>query len=145
MSDVPAPRIHIRVRRGMGERANWWQLGRFALVGASGYVVNLAVFWAAVHAAGLDHRIGATLAFLVAVTNNFTWNRTWTFAGSEPGRVHRQAVRFLCVSVVGFALNLAVLEALIAAGLPELASQAIAVALVMPVNFVGNRLWTFAA
>ena len=144
MSDFPAPRAHVRVRRGLQHSANWLQLGRFALVGASGYAVNLAVFALAVHAAGLDHRIAATLAFLVAVTNNFVWNRTWTFA-SGGGRMRHQAARFLTVSVGGFVLNLLILEALIAAGLPEIAAQAIAVAVVMPVNFVGNRLWTFAA
>lgn len=145
MSEIPAPRVHVRVRRGMAHAENWWQLARFGAVGGSGYVVNLLVFWLAVHPAGLDHRIGATLAFLVAVTNNFVWNRIWTFAGATPTRVHAQAVRFLVVSVGGFVVNLVVLEALIAAGLPELAAQAIAVAVAMPVNFVGNRLWTFSA
>jgi putative flippase GtrA len=29
-------------------------------------------------------------------------------------------------------------------GLPALAGQALAVGLTMPVNFVGNKLWTFA-
>lgn len=136
--------MHVRVRRGMAEPENWKQLARFAAVGGSGYVVNLVVFWLAVHPAGLDHRLGATLAFLVAVTNNFVWNRMWTFAGSSD-RVHRQATRFLAVSVAGFLVNLGLLEALIAAGVPELGAQAVAVAIAMPVNFVGNRLWTFAA
>ena len=144
MAELPAPRVHVRVRRGLQVGANWRQLARFGLVGAGGYVVNLAVFWAAVHAAGLDHRVAATLAFLVAVTNNFVWNRTWTFAPG-PARLHRQAMRFLTVSVAGFLLNLAILEVLVLAGLPEVAAQAIAVAVVMPVNFIGNRLWTFAA
>jgi dolichol-phosphate mannosyltransferase len=144
MSDFPAPRVHVRVRQGLRQPANWLQLGRFALVGASGYVVNLAVFWLAVHVGGADHRLAATAAFLVAVTNNFAWNRTWTFAPGS-ARMRHQALRFLTVSVGGFLLNLAVLEALVVAGMPELGAQAIAVALVMPVNFVGNRLWTFAA
>ena len=144
MSDIPAPRVHVRVRRGMSHAENWLQLGRFALVGASGYVVNLVVFWLAVHPGALDHRIAATLAFLVAVTNNFVWNRSWTF-GIGSGQVHAQAVRFFVVSGLGFLVNLAVLELLVSGGMPELAAQAIAVAVAMPVNFVGNRLWTFAA
>jgi putative flippase GtrA len=38
-----------------------------------------------------------------------------------------------------------VLEALVASGsVGELAAQAIAVAVAMPFNFLGNRLWTFA-
>jgi putative flippase GtrA len=143
MSDLPASRVHVRIRRGLREPANWQQLGRFALVGGSGYAVNLIVFSLAVHAAGRHHSVAATAAFLVAVTNNFLLNRVWTF-GPGVGRMRHQAWRFLAVSVVGFVVNLAVLEALVAAGLPEIGAQAIAVAVAMPVNFVGNRLWTFS-
>ena len=50
----------------------------------------------------------------------------------------------LTVSVIGLGVNLAILEALVSgAGLAELPSQAIAVAIAMPVNFIGNKLWTF--
>jgi len=128
--------------RSLPTRADWWQLTRFAVVGASGYAVNLAVFALAFSVAGLDHRIAATAAFLVAVTNNFTWNRIWTFRRPD-GRISHQAARFLTVSLAGFALNLVVLEVLIALGMPELGAQAIAVAVVMPFNFLLNRRWTF--
>jgi putative flippase GtrA len=128
--------------RRAGARGAWWQLARFAAVGASGYVVNLVVFALAFSVAGLDHRVAATAAFLVAVTNNFTWNRIWTFRRPD-GRISHQAARFLAVSVAGFALNLVLLEVLVAAGAPELGAQATAVALVMPFNFLLNRRWTF--
>jgi putative flippase GtrA len=53
-------------------------------------------------------------------------------------------MRFLVVSVVGLGVNLAVLEALVSGvELGEFKSQAIAVAVAMPVNFIGNKLWTF--
>jgi putative flippase GtrA len=133
-----------RVRRGLRNADNWLQLLRFAIVGASGYLVNLVVFWIAVHPAGTGHRTAATAAFVVALANNFLWNRTWTFKTGTPGRVHHQAAKFFAVSLAGFAVNLVVLEALVtAAGLADLPSQAIAVAVAMPVNFFGNRYWTF--
>ena len=37
-------RKRTRMRHGLRKQANWLQLVRFGLVGASGYVVNLAVF-----------------------------------------------------------------------------------------------------
>lgn len=139
---VPAA-FAARFRAGLGEPENWLQLLRFALVGASGYLVNLAVFAVAVHSLGLDHRLAATLAFVVAVTNNFVLNRSWTFPVSER-RVHHQALRFLVVSVAGFLVNLGVLEALVVGlDVAELPAQAVAVAVAMPVNFLGNRQWTF--
>jgi putative flippase GtrA len=133
-----------RIHRGTRKPGNWVQLLRFALVGASGYAVNLAVF--AVLAAGLDvhHLAAAVAAFCVAVTNNFAWNRHWTF-DARGGHAGFQAVRFLTVSVLGLCLNLVLLELFVsAAELPELPAQALAVALTMPVNFIGNKLWTFA-
>lgn len=138
---IAAP-LARRVLSGLGQPENWLQLLRFGLVGISGYAVNLLVFTLAI-AAGADHRVAATVAFVVAVTNNFAWNRSWTFPASE-GRVHHQALRFLVVSLAGFAVNLAVLEALVVgADLAELPAQALAVAVAMPVNFLGNRQWTF--
>ncbi|WP_272475207.1 GtrA family protein [Baekduia alba] len=132
-----------RVRHGVRDADNWWQLARFTAVGASGYVVNLITFALCVHALDLDFRVAAVIAFLVAVTNNFWWNRHWTFEAGA-GHAGQQAVRFLVVSVAAFAVNFVVLEALVTgADVKELLAQAIAVAAATPCNFVGNKLWTF--
>jgi putative flippase GtrA len=104
--------------------------------------VNLAVFSALVLGADWHHLAAATASFLVAVTNNYTWNRLWTFRGQR-GHVAYQGIRFLIVAVCALAANLVVLEALIWAGLPEVMAQAIAIVLVMPLNFIGNKLWSF--
>jgi len=134
-----------RVRRGTLRSENWVQLAKFGLVGGSGYVVNLAVFAALAEGADIHHIPAAIGAFLVAVTNNFAWNRVWTFRTEAPdGHPAHQGVRFLTVSVIGLGVNLVILELLISgAGLAELPAQAIAVAVAMPVNFIGNKLWTF--
>jgi putative flippase GtrA len=132
-----------RVRRGVRQAHNWWQLVRFTAVGASGYVVNLATFTLCVHVLDLDFRIAAFLAFLVAVTNNFWWNRHWTFDARE-GHAGQQAYRFLVISVAAFVVNLGILELLVSvADLKEVVAQAIAVAAATPCNFLGNKLWTF--
>jgi dolichol-phosphate mannosyltransferase len=121
------------------------QLLKFSVVGGSGYLVNLAVFALLADNLGIHHAIAAIGAFCVAVTNNFLWNRYWTFEPGE-GRASFQAVRFLTVSVLSLVLNLAVLEAILAGTeVGELTAQAIAVAAVMPFNFLGNKLWTFAS
>jgi putative flippase GtrA len=132
-----------RLRHGVRQPHNWWQLARFTAVGASGYVVNLVTFAVCVHALDVDYRIAAVIAFLVAVTNNFWWNRHWTFAAGE-GHAGHQALRFLVVSTGAFAVNFVVLELLVsAADFKEVLAQAIAVAAATPCNFIGNKLWTF--
>ncbi len=139
-----AGELRDRARSALRERQNWLQLVRFGIVGASGYLVNLATFTLCVEALGFDHRGAAVGAFLVAVTNNFAWNRQWTFRARDHGQVSHQAPRFLAVSVAAFLLAFVVLEVLVvAAGVPEVPAQAISVLVAMPFNFVGNRLWTF--
>lgn len=129
------------VRAALGRRANWTQLFKFCLVGASGYVINLAVF-AGLIAAGLHYLPGAVCSFVVAVTNNYWWNRHWTFRNRR-GHLVYQGMRFLLVSVVALGANLLALTILVRLGMPELPAQAIAIVLVTPWNFVVNKLWSF--
>jgi putative flippase GtrA len=137
-----APRVHHRVRHGMRRTHNWIQLVKFFAVGGSGYVVNLFVFWIAYHQIGFHYLASATCAFAVAVFNNFWWNRHWTF-GAREGHAGFQAARFFTVSVLALVVNLIALKLLVGGGMSELPAQAIAVALAMPFNFIGNKLWTF--
>jgi putative flippase GtrA len=124
--------------------ASWWQLLKFGIVGGSGYLINLAVFALLAGNFGAHHSLAALGAFAVAVTNNFLWNRYWTF-GPGDGSAGFQAARFFAVSIGALGLNLAVLELLVAGGsVGDLTAQAIAVAVAMPFNFLGNKLWTFA-
>ncbi len=132
-----------RIGIGAREPTNWVQLFKFGVVGATGYAVNLIVFAILVEGLGVHHIAAAIGAFLVAVTNNFLLNRHWTFDAAG-GHAGEQAWRFLAVSLIGLGVNLGVLALLVdGAELAELPSQAIAVAVAMPVNFLGNKLWTF--
>ena len=131
-----------RVDAALRRRANWEQLVKFCLVGATGYVVNLAVYTLLLEGAGLHYLTAAIGSFLVAVTNNYLWNRAWTFRGQR-GHVVLQGARFLIVSTLALGANLLVLHLLVRAGLGEVVAQAIAIVLVTPVNFVGNKLWSF--
>jgi putative flippase GtrA len=136
-------RVHTRVRHGLRRPHNWVQLVKFCVVGGSGYVVNLIVFTIAVEALGAHHLVGATAAFVVAVTNNFWWNRHWTFGAGE-GHAGFQAARFFTVSVIAFLFAAGVLELLVTVGgLPDVPAQAISIIAATPLNFVGNKMWSF--
>jgi putative flippase GtrA len=141
--DAP-PRLRARMHAGVRRPANWLELVRFGVVGASGYVVNLIVFSLLVHGSGADYRLAATAAFVVAVANNFLWNRHWTFRARH-GHAGFQAVRFFTVSIGAFVFSLAILELLVA-GLdaPEVPAQAVAIVAATPLSFLGNKLWSFA-
>ena len=130
-------RVWPALRRG----ANWVQLAKFCTVGASGYVVNLAVYWLLL-SADVHYLPAAVCSFLVAVTNNYLWNRLWTFH-HQRGRLVYQGMRFLLVSTIALAANLVFLWILVALGVGALPAQAIAIVLVTPWNFAANKLWSF--
>jgi putative flippase GtrA len=136
--------VHLRIRAGLRRPHNWVQLFKFCAVGGSGYAVNLSVFAVCVTALDLHHLVAATCAFAVAVTNNFLWNRYWTFRARR-GHAGFQAARFFAVSIAAFLLAASVLELLVSvAGVSELPAQAISIVVATPLNFIGNKMWSFA-
>jgi dolichol-phosphate mannosyltransferase len=132
----------VRARRALQRRQNWLQLAKFCAVGASGYAVNLAVYTALLKWVGLHYIAAATGSFLVAATNNYAWNRLWTFR-DDRGHVVYQGMRFLTVSLVAYLANIGVLAAFVTAGVGKIVAQALAIVLVTPLNFLGNKLWSF--
>jgi dolichol-phosphate mannosyltransferase len=136
--------MHTRLRRGVRKTDNWLQLFKFCAVGGSGYVVNLIVFAFFVQVGDAHHLIAATAAFGVAVANNFWWNRHWTFDAGD-GHAGFQAARFFTVSVFAFLFAAALLESLVrfTQG-SEVTAQALSIVAATPLNFVGNKMWSFA-
>jgi putative flippase GtrA len=123
----------VAVALALRARDNWTQLAKFCAVGAIGYLINLGVYAAL---------LNAGLHFLVAVTSNYTWNRLWTFRDRRRG-VAAQGLRFFAVSLASLGANLLVLDLLISLGAGKLVGQAVAIVVVTPLNFVGNKLWSF--
>lgn len=134
--------LATRAGRALRRPQNWTQLLKFCAVGVSGYVVNLGVYTLLVRGLDVHYMPAAVCSFVVAVANNYAWNRAWTFRG-ERGHFYYQGLRFFIVSWCALAANLLALRGLVALGLDEVAAQAIAIVLVTPVNFLGNKLWSF--
>jgi dolichol-phosphate mannosyltransferase len=139
MVDVPARRS--RAHAALRHRGNWVQLAKFCVVGASGYIVNLVVYTLLLHA-GLHYLVAAVCSFVVACASNYFLNRHWTFHDRR-GHVGVQGLQFLVISAISLGANLLVLHILISVGTGKLVGQAIAIIVVTPLNFLGNRLWSF--
>jgi putative flippase GtrA len=134
--------IHSRAGKALRRPQNWIQLLKFCAVGATGYVVNLAVYALLVRGADVQYLAAAVCSFAVAVTNNYLWNRLWTFRETR-GDLYHQGVRFLVVSLVALGLNLGILKVLVEFGTNKIVAQAIAIILVTPFSFSINKLWSF--
>ena len=134
--------VGTRAMHALRAPHNWLQLARFCAVGVSGYAINLAVYTALLKWANLHYLGAAFFSFLVAVTNNYWWNRHWTFRGQK-GHFAYQGMRFAVVSAAALAANLGMLRILVALGVGKVLAQAIAIIAVTPLNFIGNKLWSF--
>ncbi|MBV8078948.1 MAG: GtrA family protein [Actinobacteria bacterium] len=132
--------IANRAVSALRRRHNWVQLGQFAVVGGVGYAINLVVYALLL---GLGAHTAAAISFVVSAASNYWWNRHWTFAHAK-GHFGYQGMRFFTVSAVAFGANQLWLYLLLdLAGLGKVVAQAIAILLVVPLNFIGNKLWSF--
>ena len=135
------PALSARAARALRHPANWIQLAKFGVVGASGYVVNLGVYTVLLHS-GVHFRLAAVVSFVVSAASNYVLNRAWTFR-AQRGHFAYQGARFLVVSVASLAANQVWLTLFVWAGAGKIVAQAISIVLVMPLNFLGNKLWSF--
>jgi putative flippase GtrA len=136
----PVAVLENRAVQALRRPANWIQLAKFGVVGAVGYIVNLGVY---VLLLGIGAHAAAAVSFVVSAANNYWWNRHWTFADSK-GHFGAQGARFLGVSLAALAVNqIWLLVFLDWLGLGKIVAQAIAIILVTPLNFLGNKLWSF--
>ena len=136
------PETTPRFAAGLLGHRTFRQLVKFGLVGATGFIINVSVFAFCLRVLEVHYRLAYVFAFCVAVTNNFAWNRIWTFR-HQRGDVAYQGARFFVVSALALAANLVLLEVLVSLTSRPVFAQAIAIVLVTPVNFVGNKLWSF--
>ena len=130
----------LRAAEALRRRHNWIQLGKFGAVGLSGYAINLVVYTLVL---GLGAHVAASISFVVSAASNYWWNRHWTFAGQK-GSFATQGMRFYVVSFVAFGVNQLWLAVFLDwLGWGKRISEVVAILLVMPLNFLGNKLWSF--
>ncbi len=90
---------------------------RFGLVGLSGVVVDLGLYYLLRTSAGLGLTRSAILSAEVAILNNFWWNELWTFAdiARRQGKWRQRSKRLLkfnLVCLTGLVLNVLLLNLL---------------------------------
>jgi dolichol-phosphate mannosyltransferase len=135
----------VRLMHGLRKPANWLQLIQFGVVGITGFVINTVVYYFLLRRVGMHYLPSSFIAFCVAVLNNFTWNRIWTFRHKrDSSHAAFQAARFLVVSTGAYLCNALLLTVFVEEfNMNKVIAQLIAVTIVMPLSFLGNKLWSF--
>ncbi len=122
---------------------------KFAMVGATGTVVNLGLLVLLVEFGGLHETLAVAISYEISILNNFVWNELWTFrdrrSGAGSSRLVR-ALKFNLVSLGGFGINLAMFSLLFhVLGVFYIASEAAAILFAVLWNFAVNVKWTWRA
>lgn len=134
---------------------------KFAIVGAIGSLIDIAVMNLLVILAGSSLVLAGSISFIIAVINNFTLNRLWTYPESRSKPLMGQLFQFGIVNTIGLLIRIPILkfgEPLLDTYLMSLPIQyavehhifishntilAFAIGVVMLWNFFVNRYWTY--
>jgi putative flippase GtrA len=120
-----------------------WKFIKFGIVGFSGVFVDFGITWLLKEKVRVNQYIANSAGFMCAVVSNYILNRIWTFHSNDPG-VAVQFSKFLLASLIGLALNNAIIYALNERlKVNFYVSKLIATGIVMIWNFWANYTFTF--
>jgi putative flippase GtrA len=144
----------------LSERKEQKRFVKFALVGGLGAIIDFVVMNILSHWGNMPLVYAGTISFLVAVINNFTWNRFWTYPESRSRPLFSQLGMFFVVNAAGVAFRIPTLHYLEPPVLKFVENTfhityitaefyarnltlAAAVGVVMLWNYFINRYWTY--
>ncbi len=133
---------------------------KFMVVGAIGFVVDFGVFNVLVHIMNVPVTVAGIISFGFAVTQNFFWNRFWTYPESKAHPFLSQYIQFVLINATALLIRIPILAFLptpikglfisvfnapdsTAEFLGNNGAFAIAVAIAMFWNFFINRFVTY--
>ena len=132
---------------------------KFMFVGAMGAIVDFGALNLLTHVFDVPVTIAGVISFALAVTQNFLWNRYWTYPESRNFPLLPQYVQFFVINATALLIRVPILvlvpgpviNLLESAGVPPAAAEvmgnnfalALAVGIAMFWNFFVNRFITY--
>jgi dolichol-phosphate mannosyltransferase len=118
---------------------------KFALVGASGVLVNEGVYYILTRYAGLPYIPSQAVGIELAIINNFTWNDSFTFKGALPHNKSKRArfIRYNLLSLVTFTLNLVIFAILLSLHVWDIYASLLAIIASFGLNYLGSSKWAW--
>ena len=134
---------------------SWRQRGRFlrfGTVGISGVAINQIVIWicfewlySSVSDQSLRLNLSMFTGIVIGMTNNFWWNRLWTWRDRDRTRdlpIVQQYIQYAAANWAGILVQVA-LTNMLTAVVPYLVANLMGIAIASLINFVMNDLWTY--
>jgi dolichyl-phosphate beta-glucosyltransferase len=116
---------------------------RYTVVGLIGTAIDIGLLYVFVDLLRIHLLLAAAMSFVLAVINNFTLNKYWTFQ-SKISKGRRQFMKFMMLSAAGLLLT-EMCMAFFVYGLKiwYISAKLITSAVVLTWNFLAGKYWTF--
>jgi len=133
---------------------------KFSIVGISGTIIDFGIFNLLLYMR-LSSIFASTISFIIAVINNFYWNRNWTYPESKIQSIATQLIKFSSVSLAGLLIRTIIYklieqpsinftEGMLSENIlfsAEVVGKNISLAFVIIIvllwNYLANRFWTY--
>lgn len=134
---------------------NTYQFVKFGIIGLTGAIIDFGILNILAVILKYNVYLSASISFTFAASNNFYWNKKWTFKGQATDKkIKIQYIEYLTVAVIGFFINLLILRIFIpyfvnvfnldsSRALVINSAKIIATLLVFLWNFSGSKLLVF--
>lgn len=119
------------------------QFIKFAIVGCSNTIISLAVYYLCIFL-GVNYLLAYTLGFLISVCNAFFWNNKYVFVNKQETSISKAFVKVFASYGFSFLLSIVLMSLLVeVCSVSSLIAPILKMAIVIPLNFVLNKIWAF--
>jgi dolichyl-phosphate beta-glucosyltransferase len=116
---------------------------KYCVVGVAGTLIDLGVLYVFVEYFTVPLIPAAILAFILAATNNFIFNKIWTFKNKSKN-YRKLYIKFLTVSVIGLGLTVVAMYTMVnILDVWYMFAKVLTSLIVLTWNFLANKYWTF--
>lgn len=115
---------------------------KYSLVGVTGLSIDLTLMILLVEYYAWSPQSAATLSFALSASNNFIWNKLWTFRDKNQNYL-RQYGQFILAAIIGLVINYLIMDTLLAYQVHYILARLAAIVVIVLWNFSINSLWTF--
>ena len=125
--------------------ANTENFVKYCLVGSSGVLVNLSIYYALTRFLGINALLGYPIAIEVSILTNFVLNNFWTFKSRQTDKsmINRLLSFHLVAGVAGLINYLSFVMMLSLLSINDLLAVLLGIGVGIIFNYSGNSLWTF--
>lgn len=119
------------------------QFIKFAVVGCSNTVINLAVYYLCLHL-GIHYIFAYTLGFLVSVCNAFYWNNKYVFKNKQEKSLIKAFAKVIASYGLSFFISIVLMGIFVGRlGISTYIAPLLKMAITIPLNFILNKTWAF--